>query len=188
MSIGFMLPNLDEAVIWRGPKKNGLIKQFLKDVDWGELDYMIVDTPPGTGDEHLSIVQYLKSGIDGAIIGFLYIFNGLVTTPQEMSLQDVRKEINFCKKTGIPIIGVIENMSGFTCPKCTTVSKIFSPGTGGAAKMCIEMSVPFLGSIPIDPRIAKSCDLGVSLMNTYPDSPATKCYERIVDQIKQFVN
>jgi len=101
MSVGFMLNDPNEAVIWRGPKKNGLIKQFLRDVDWGELDYLVVDTPPGTSDEHLSIVQYLKeTGIDGAI---------LVTTPQEVALMDVRKEINFCKKVGIPILGVVEN-------------------------------------------------------------------------------
>jgi Mrp family chromosome partitioning ATPase len=111
MSIGFMLPGEDEAVIWRGPKKNGMIKQFLRDVDWAELDYLLVDTPPGTSDEHLSIVQYLKeSGIDGAV---------LVTTPQEVSLQDVRKEITFCRKVGIPILGVVENMSGFVCPCCS---------------------------------------------------------------------
>lgn len=110
MSIGFMLPDPDEAVIWRGPKKNGLIKQFLRDVDWGELDYLVVDTPPGTSDEHLSIVQLLKpAGIDGAIV---------ITTPQEVALADVRKEINFCQKVGIPILGLVENMSGFICPNC----------------------------------------------------------------------
>ncbi len=110
MSIGFLLKSLDDAVIWRGPKKNGLIKQFLRDVDWDELEYLLIDTPPGTSDEHLSIVQFLKpSGITGAII---------VTTPQEVSLLDVRKEITFCKKVNLPIIGVVENMSGFVCPKC----------------------------------------------------------------------
>lgn len=110
MSIGFMLPSLDDAVIWRGPKKNGMIKQFLRDVDWDELEYLLVDTPPGTSDEHLSIVEYLReAGLSGAVI---------VTTPQEVSLLDVRKEITFCKKVGVPIIGVVENMSGFACPKC----------------------------------------------------------------------
>lgn len=110
MSIGFLLASLDDAVIWRGPKKNGLIKQFLRDVDWEELEYLLVDTPPGTSDEHLSIVQYLKpAGLTGAVI---------VTTPQEVSLLDVRKEITFCKKVNVPIIGVVENMSGFACPKC----------------------------------------------------------------------
>lgn len=108
MSIGFMLPSADDAIIWRGPKKNGLIKQFLTDVVWGELDYLIIDTPPGTSDEHLSIVQYLKgTGIDGAII---------VTTPQEISMADVRKELNFCKKTSIAVLGVIENMADICVP------------------------------------------------------------------------
>ena len=105
-----MLPSLDDAVIWRGPKKNGMIKQFLRDVDWDELEYLLVDTPPGTSDEHLSIVEYLReAGLSGTVI---------VTTPQEVSLLDVRKEITFCKKVGVPIIGVVENMSGFACPKC----------------------------------------------------------------------
>jgi len=103
MSIGFMLPGTDDAIIWRGPRKVGLIKQFLTDVVWNELDYLLVDTPPGTSDEHISIVQLLKdSGIDGAIV---------VTTPQEVSMADVRKELNFCKKTGIPVLGIVENMS-----------------------------------------------------------------------------
>jgi len=106
MSIGFMLPSADDAIIWRGPRKVGLIKQFLSDVVWNELDYLVVDTPPGTSDEHISIVQLMKeSGIDGAVI---------VTTPQEVSMADVRKELNFCKKTGIPVLGVVENMTETT--------------------------------------------------------------------------
>jgi len=108
MSIGFLLPNADDAVIWRGPRKDGLIKQFLKDTEWTDLDFLIVDAPPGTSDEHLSVVQHMKlAGIDGAII---------ITTPQEMALADVRKEINFCKKVGINILGVVENMSGLNLP------------------------------------------------------------------------
>lgn len=110
MSIQFMLPGQDDAIIWRGPKKNGLIKQFLKDVEWGDLDWLLVDTPPGTSDEHLSVCSYLKSsGVDGAVV---------VTTPQEVSLLDVRKEIDFCRKAGIKVLGVVENMSGFVCPNC----------------------------------------------------------------------
>lgn len=117
MSIGFMLENRNAAVVWRGPRKNGLIKQFLTDVYWGELDFLLIDTPPGTSDEHISIAQYLKSvEIDGAVI---------VTTPQEVALLDVRKEITFCNKVGIPILGVVENMSGFICP-CCDVSTILS--------------------------------------------------------------
>ena len=108
MSIGFMLPDQDDAIIWRGPRKNGLIKQFLTDVDWGELDYLIIDTPPGTSDEHISMVQYLKSrSVDGAVI---------VSTPQEVSMADVRKELNFCRKIGLDVIGVVENMSRTRIP------------------------------------------------------------------------
>jgi len=121
MSIGFMLPNPDDAVIWRGPRKNGLIKQFLKDVDWGEIDYLVVDAPPGTSDEHISIVQYLQAtGIDGAII---------VTTPQQISLIGVRKEINFCKKVGVPVLGVVENMSGLRQPLSDL--RFVKPGEAG---------------------------------------------------------
>ncbi|XP_064170223.1 cytosolic Fe-S cluster assembly factor nubp1 isoform X2 [Anguilla rostrata] len=172
MSIGFLLSSPDDAVIWRGPKKNGMIKQFLRDVDWGELDYLIVDTPPGTSDEHLSIVQYLSSaGIDGAVI---------ITTPQEVSLQDVRKEIRFCQKVKLPIIGVVENMSGFLCPKCKNTSQIFPPTTGGAEKMCADLSLPFLGRVPLDPRIGRSCDEGRSFLSQEPDSPAAAAYHRII--------
>jgi Mrp family chromosome partitioning ATPase len=114
MSIGFLLPSKDDAIIWRGPRKNGLIKQFFTDVVWEDLDYLIIDTPPGTSDEHISVVQYLKKAkVTGAVI---------VTTPQEVSLSDVRKEINFCRKTETPIIGVVENMTGFVCPHCNCQS------------------------------------------------------------------
>ena len=117
VSVGFLLDDADEAVVWRGPRKNGIIKQFLRDVDWGEegLDWLVVDTPPGTSDEHLSVARYLKPYVDGAII---------VTSPQDVALADVRKEIGFCKKTGIHIIGVVENMSGFICPCCHVKKKI----------------------------------------------------------------
>ncbi|KAJ1958891.1 cytosolic Fe-S cluster assembly factor nbp35 [Dipsacomyces acuminosporus] len=198
MSIGFMLPSEDEAVIWRGPKKNGMIKQFLKDVDWGtstnddqddaalngtsgagRLDYLLFDTPPGTSDEHLSVVQFLReSGITGAVI---------VTTPQEVSIQDVRKEIDFCRKARVPIIGVVENMSGFVCPSCNGESKIFYPTTGGAKALCEELSIPLLGSIPLDPQIGKACDFGSSFIDTCPDSPATKAYLDIIDKLKSIV-
>lgn len=173
MSIGFMLPDKDDAVIWRGPKKNGLIKQFLKDVDWGTLDFMLVDTPPGTSDEHLSVASYLKeSGIDGAIV---------ITTPQEVALQDVRKEIDFCRKVGIPVLGLVENMSGFVCPNCHGESLIFPPSTGGAEALAKETGIELLGRIPLDPRIAKSCDMGLSFLEEYPDSPACQAYDDIIE-------
>lgn len=172
MSVQFMLPNRDDAVIWRGPKKNGLIKQFLKDVEWGELDFLVVDTPPGTSDEHLSVNSFLKeSGVDGAV---------LVTTPQEVSLLDVRKEIDFCRKAGIRILGLVENMSGFVCPKCTHQSEIFKASTGGGAKLARETGVPFLGAVPLDPRIGASCDYGESFYDNFADSPASKAIKQVV--------
>lgn len=172
MSIGFMLPSKSDAVIWRGPRKNGLIKQFLKDVEWGDLDYLVVDTPPGTSDEHLSIVQFLQeAGIDGAV---------LVTTPQEVALQDVRKEADFCRKVGLRVLGVVENMSGFVCPSCKETSDIFAPTTGGAERMAQELGLELLGKVPLDPRIGASCDRGESFLDEYPDSPATGAYLDIV--------
>nr|XP_004057243.4 cytosolic Fe-S cluster assembly factor NUBP1 isoform X2 [Gorilla gorilla gorilla] len=180
MSVGFLLSSPDDAVIWRGPKKNGMIKQFLRDVDWGEVDYLIVDTPPGTSDEHLSVVQYLAAAhIDGAVI---------ITTPQEVSLQDVRKEINFCRKVKLPIIGVVENMSGFICPKCKKESQIFPPTTGGAELMCQDLEVPLLGRVPLDPLIGKNCDKGQSFFIDAPDSPATLAYRSIIQRIQEFCN
>ncbi|KAG1814540.1 P-loop containing nucleoside triphosphate hydrolase protein [Suillus variegatus] len=179
MSVGFMLPSSRDAVMWRGPKKNGLIAQFLKDVDWGDLDYLVIDTPPGTSDEHLSVVQYLKeSGIDGAV---------LVTTPQEVSLQDVRREIDFCRKVGIRVLGLVENMSGFVCPGCKTESQIFKPTTGGAERLAKETGIQLLGKVPLDPRIGKSADYGVSFLDEYPDSPASDAYLDIIDKIKKIL-
>ncbi|EMC91788.1 hypothetical protein BAUCODRAFT_304747 [Baudoinia panamericana UAMH 10762] len=172
MSVQFMLPNRDDAVIWRGPKKNGLIKQFLKDVEWGELDYLVVDTPPGTSDEHLSVNSYLKeSGVDGAV---------LVTTPQEVALLDVRKEIDFCRKAGIRILGLVENMSGFVCPKCTHTSEIFRATTGGGMRLARESGIPFLGAVPLDSRIGMACDYGESFFDNFPDSPTCKALRDVV--------
>ncbi|KAF8317073.1 P-loop containing nucleoside triphosphate hydrolase protein [Clavulina sp. PMI_390] len=180
MSVGFMLPSERDAVMWRGPKKNGLIAQFLKDVDWGDLDYLVIDTPPGTSDEHLSVVQYLKeSGIDGAV---------LITTPQEVALQDVRREIDFCRKVGIRIIGLVENMAGFVCPGCKNTSQIFKPSSGGAKRLAEETGIELLGSIPLDPRIGKSADYGVSFLDEYPDSPATTAYLDIIDRISAILD
>lgn len=154
MSAGFLLPSEDSALIWRGPKKNGLIKQLLRDVDWENLDFLIVDTPPGTSDEHLSIVQFLsESGLDGAVI---------ISTPQEVALLDVRKEIDFCRKVNLPILGIVENMSGFKCAKCSHQSIIWPALSGGAEKLAQDLGVPLLGKIPLDPLIGKACDQGVN--------------------------
>ncbi|KAI4211598.1 MAG: hypothetical protein LQ351_005639 [Letrouitia transgressa] len=175
MSIQFMLPNRDDAVIWRGPKKNGLIKQFLKDVEWGDLDYLLVDTPPGTSDEHLSVNSYLKEGgVDGAV---------LVTTPQEVSLLDVRKEIDFCRKAGIRVLGIVENMSGFVCPNCTHTNKVFKATTGGARNLASETNIPFLGAIPLDPRIGMACDYGESFFDNFADSPACVALREVVRKV-----
>ena len=179
MSIQFMLPNQHDAIIWRGPKKNGMIKQFLRDVDWGDLDFLIVDTPPGTSDEHLSVSTLLRaSGIDGAI---------LVTTPQEVSLLDVRKEFDFCRKAKIKVLGIVENMAGFVCPNCEHRTEIFTPTTGGGEALANELGVQFLGRVPLDPRIAVSCDYGESVFEAYPGSPAVKALEEIVSRVREVV-
>ena len=177
MSAGFLLPTLDSAVIWRGPKKNGLIKQLLRDVDWGEgdLDYLLVDTPPGTGDEHLSITQYMRDAkLDGAII---------VTTPQEIALLDVRKQISFCRKVNLPILGVIENMSTFLCPTCKFESKILPSSTGGAEKLCQDTGLQLLGKVPLDPTIGQFCDEGKNLYDEKEHSVVVEAYESIVKKM-----
>lgn len=179
MSIQFMLPEDDSAVIWRGNKKNQLIKKFLKDVEWDNLDYLVIDTPPGTSDEHISINKFMQeSGIDGALI---------VTTPQEVALLDVRKEIDFCKKAGINILGLVENMSGFVCPNCKGESQIFKPTTGGGEGLCKELGIKFLGSVPLDPRIGKCADFGESFLDTYPDSPASLAVLNVVEELRDAV-
>jgi Mrp family chromosome partitioning ATPase len=179
MSIGFLLDSADDAIIWRGPKKNGMIRQFLSEVDWGQLDFLILDTPPGTSDEHLSVASYLSStnGNWGAV---------LVTTPQEVSLLDVRKEITFCKKLNIPIVGVIENMSQFICPKCSTVSAIFPAKANSVETMCVQMNVQYLGDLPLDPRFAKCCDEGRDFLSEQPKSPTAVATKVIVEKIENF--
>ena len=171
MSIGFLLRGKNDAVIWRGPMKYQMIKQFLKDVDWGNLDFLIVDSPPGTGDEPLSIVQLLENA-DGAII---------VTTPQEVALSDVRKCINFCHNLRLPVLGVLENMSGFVCPKCGERTDIFK--SGGGETMANEMQVRFLGRIPIDPQIVHACDSGRPFIHHYNQSQTAKAFKNILNPI-----
>ncbi|XP_050587128.1 cytosolic Fe-S cluster assembly factor NUBP1 homolog isoform X2 [Bombus affinis] len=175
MSIGFLLTSPSDAVIWRGPKKNGMIRQFLSEVDWGSLDYLILDTPPGTSDEHLSATSYLKdAGITGVII---------VTTPQQVALLDVRKEIDFCRKVNIPILGVIENMSIFMCPNCKNSVEIFPALTGGGYTMAKELNIEFLGSLPLDPLLAKCCDEGKNFLTELPESPTILTLQTIVQKI-----
>ncbi|KAK2584913.1 hypothetical protein KPH14_002509 [Odynerus spinipes] len=175
MSIGFLLGSSSDAVIWRGPKKNGMIRQFLSEVDWGNLDYLILDTPPGTSDEHLSVTTYLKgAGITGAIV---------VTTPQQVALLDVRKEIDFCRKVNIPILGVVENMSQFVCPKCKNSAEIFPASTGGGSAMATDLNVDFLGSLPLDPLVARCCDEGKNFLTEIPKSPTIVALREIVTKI-----
>ena len=164
MSIGFLLRGKNDAVIWRGPLKYHMIKQFLKDVQWGNLDFLIVDSPPGTGDEPLSVVQLLENA-DGAII---------VTTPQEVALSDVRKCITFCRNLKLPVLGVLENMSGFVCPNCGERTDIFK--SGGGEQMARQMNVPFLGRIPIDPQIVDACDSGRPYVQHYSQSQTAKAF------------
>lgn len=164
MSIGFLLKTEQDAVIWRGPKKNGMIKQFLRDVNWGALDYLIIDTPPGTSDEHLTITQILlKLELDS-------VSSIIVTTPQEVALQDVRKEIDFCRKVHLPILGVIENMSQFQCPKCQKFSDIFPRLSGGASSMCSMLHLSLLGSLPLSNHISKSSDNGTYILDNVKES------------------
>jgi ATP-binding protein involved in chromosome partitioning len=168
MSIGFLIRDKKDAIIWRAPIKHNLIRQFLTDVRWGELDYLIIDCPPGTGDELISIAQLLEDA-DGVII---------VTTPQDVALNDVRKSITFCRHVNLPIIGVIENLSGFVCPDCGTVVDIFK--TGGGEKMASEMEVPFLGRIPIDPKIVEHSDNGKPFFQYAGKSPAVSAFEAVI--------
>jgi ATP-binding protein involved in chromosome partitioning len=173
ISIGFLLQRSEDAVIWRGPLKYGVIKQFIKDVAWGELDYLIIDSPPGTGDEPLSVCQ-LIGGADGALI---------VTTPQDLALVDVRKSITFCRKLNMPVAGVIENMSGFVCPHCGKSVDIFK--SGGGMRMAEEMGVPFLGSIPIDVAVARTSDSGKPFVTESSDdlSGTRRAFDTIVEKL-----
>ena len=172
MSIGFLIESADDALIWRGPAKAGVIQQFMKDVQWGELDYLVVDCPPGTGDEPLTIVQMLGEGT-GAV---------LVTTPQKVALVDVRKSVTFCRKMKLPVLGLIENMSGFVCPHCNKVTDIFKKG--GGQQMAADMTVPFLGQIPMDPRMVESGDNGKPVVEAYPDSPTAAILQQITQELK----
>jgi len=171
MSIGFLLKDRDTALIWRGPMKIGVIQQFLRDTQWGDLDILVVDCPPGTGDEPLSVAQLLGDA-DGAVV---------VTTPQQVAVSDVRKSIVFCRKIGLPVLGVIENMSGFVCPHCGQTSDIFKRGGGEA--MCTDLGVPFLGRIPIDPAIVQSGDSGEPFAYLRSKTPAGEAMAAAFDPI-----
>ena len=174
VSIESLSPNKDDAIIWRGPIKHSAIKQFIGDVEWNDLDYLIIDSPPGTGDEPLSVAQTIPDA--KAII---------VTTPQEVALADVRKSINFCKTVKMEIVGLIENMSGLTCPHCNKHIDIF--GSGGGEKTSSAMGVKFLGRVPFDLNIVQCGDSGTSFQDKYTDSPVTKALGDIAAKLLEYV-
>ena len=173
MSMAFLLPSVDTPVIWRGPLKMGAIKQFITDVNWGELDYLIVDLPPGTGDEALTILQLIPK-ITGVVI---------VTTPQDVALASVRKSINMVKEMHIPILGIVENMSGFVCPQCGHEVNIF--GEGGAKKAATDMEITFLGNIPIDANITQDSDKGLPFVVQHMKTKAAEAFTAVVDNIRK---
>ena len=167
MSAAFLLPNRAAAVIWRGPRKYAMIRQFLNDIAWGDLDALVVDAPPGTGDEPLAVAE-LVDAADGAVI---------VTTPQDLAVQDVRRCIHFCRQLHLPILGIVENMSGFTCPDCGKVVRIF--GGDGGRKLAEEAGVPFLGEVPIDPTVVTDGDRGTPIVDAHPESLAAQHFARM---------
>lgn len=173
MSIGFLIGNKTDAVIWRGPMKFKMIQQLLGDVAWGDLDYLVVDCPPGTGDEPLSIAQLI--GRPAAAV--------VVTTPQELAIADVRRCVSFCRKAELPVAGVLENMSGYACPNCGVHTDLF--GAGGGERLSQEMGVPFLGRIPIDPNIVGCGDTGDCLLDRHPKSPAAQSYVAITSRLHE---
>lgn len=171
MSMGFLLPNRDDALIWRGPLKYSMVKQFLSDVEWGELDYLIVDSPPGTGDEPLSVAQLIDDA-DGAV---------LVTTPQQLSVSDVRKSVNFARQLSLPVLGVIENMSGYVCSECGAHADVF--GVGGGEEMARDMGVPFLGAVPIDALMVPASDEGRLSEYLSSEAPGAVAIASIVEEL-----
>lgn len=175
MSIGFLLKDRDDSVVWRGPKKNAIIKQFLSDVYWQDIDFLIIDTPPGTSDEHITVMENLKDlPCDGAL---------LVTTSQAVSVEDCMKELSFCKKANIPVLGVLENLSGFVCPVCSECTNIFS--SGGGKSLADLTNVPFLGRLPIDPSLGECGEKGKSCISVNPNSPAAKVFQDLVQTISE---
>ena len=171
ISVGFLVESDDTPVIWRGPMKFNIIRQFLKDVVWGTLDYLVVDAPPGTGDEPLAVAQLIGQGA-GAVV---------VTTPQNIAIDDVRRCVSFCQAVSLPVIGVVENMSGLMCPSCGTHIELFK--TDGGAKLAEEMHMPYLGAIPIDPEVVALADRGALIGEGDKGGPARDAMDKIVSRI-----
>ena len=175
ISMAFFIGDRDNPVVWRGPLKHSAISQFLGEVEWGPLDFLVVDLPPGTGDEPLSVAHLIKN-VDGAVI---------VTTPQDVALLDSRKAVTFSRLLSIPVIGIVENMSGLECPHCHKEIPLFK--TGGGEKAARDMKVPFLGRIPIDPEMVTDCDRGMPFVMAHPGSEATRAFKEIADICKEYV-
>jgi len=175
VSMAFLLPNPDSPVVWRGPLKHTAIRQFLGDVNWGKLDYLIIDLPPGTGDEPLSVAHLIKE-VDGSVV---------VTTPQDVALLDSRKAVNFSRMLKVPVIGIVENMSGFRCPHCGHYIPLFK--TGGGERAANDLAVPFLGRVPIDPAIVEKGDSGPPFVLSFPDSEASKALLEIAKKCREFM-
>ncbi|MDR0372800.1 MAG: Mrp/NBP35 family ATP-binding protein [Nitrososphaerota archaeon] len=173
MSIEFFLAE-EAPAIWRGPLKMRAIKQFLAEVVWDELDYLFIDLPPGTGDEPLSIAQFLPD-LDGVVI---------ITMPTKLSSSIVKKAITFAKKLNMPIIGVVENMSGFVCPHCSKKTEIF--GSGYGKKMSQETGVVFLGNVPMDPQVGADSDKGLPFVYSNKETPTAKAFKEIVAKVQEF--
>ncbi|CAB1069108.1 Cytosolic Fe-S cluster assembling factor NBP35 [Olavius algarvensis Delta 1 endosymbiont] len=172
ISIESFTPNKDDAIIWRGPLKFSAIRQFIGDVDWGNLDFLVIDSPPGTGDEPLTVAQTITDA--RAVI---------VTTPQEVALADVRKSINFCKTVNMEIFGLIENMSGFACPHCDEMIELF--GSGGGEKTAVQMGIHFLGSTPFDPRMVACGDSGSCYQDLHSTSAVTQAFGSVADKLAE---
>ena len=173
VSVGFVLGSPDSAVILRGPMKIGLIRQFLSQAEWGELDALVVDVPPGTGDEPLTICQLLLEGGGGKAV--------IVTTPQEVAAEDVSKSVVFCNKLAFPVAGLVENMSGFVCPHCGEVTEVFSSGAG--ERLAAEYGIPFLGKIPLDPAVCRGGDAGEPFMAMFDDNPPARAFKDVVARL-----
>ncbi len=176
MSMGFLLGNRDTPIAWRGPLKHKLLEQFLTEVEWGPLDYLVIDLPPGTGDEPLSIAHLLGKPMAAVI----------VTTPQDVAVLDSRKAVIFARKLGIEVIGIIENMSGLECPFCKNTIDLFK--TGGGEKAALELGVRFLGRIPIDPEVVATSDRGIPIVHRKPDSRVARAFREIAYMIESIQN
>jgi len=175
MSMAFFIGDRDDPVVWRGPMKHTAISQFVGEVEWGPLDFLIVDLPPGTGDEALSVAHVIKE-VDGSVI---------VTTPQDVALLDSRKAVTFSKVLNIPVIGIVENMSGLVCPHCQKEIPLFRKG--GGERTAQDLRVPFLGRIPIDPEMVTDCDRGMPFVMAHSDSETTKALKQIAHRCKEYV-